>query len=139
MISGRKQRRSIVQFSTVEQGLLMRMAAASAPTAGQPSAIPIEDLLRKLIPQVLATVFRRFHDFPGADDAVQEAALSATMQWPREGMPDNPHAWLSRVAFRSMADQVRSDSARHRRESEFVLQAAHRSESTHDSPALRRR
>ena len=87
MISGRKQRRSIVQFSTVEQGLLMRMAAASAPTAGQPSAIPIEDLLRKLIPQVLATVFRRFHDFPGADDAVQEAALSATMQWPREGMP----------------------------------------------------
>ncbi len=135
MISQSKQQRAIVRFSAVRQGLLMSMVAASTSTAGQPSAIPIEDLLRKLIPQVLGTVFRRFHDFPGAEDAVQEAAIAAALQWPSEGMPDNPHAWLTQVAFRSMVDQVRSDSARRRRESDFVLQAAHWSESTHDVPA----
>jgi predicted RNA polymerase sigma factor len=113
----------------------MNMAAASASTAGRPSANPIEDRLRELIPQVLATVVRRFHDFPGAEDAVQEAALAAAMQWPRDGMPGNPHAWLTQVAFRSMADQVRSDSARRRREGDYVLRAAHRSESTLDAPA----
>jgi RNA polymerase sigma factor (sigma-70 family) len=90
-----------------------------------------------LIPRVLATVVRRFHDFPGAEDAVQEAALAAATQWPREGTPDNPHAWLTQVAFRSMADQVRSDSARRRRESDTALQTARWSESTHDAPAPR--
>jgi predicted RNA polymerase sigma factor len=113
----------------------MDTAAPSAPTAGQPSAIPIEDRLRELMPRVLATVVRKFHDFPGAEDAVQVAALAAAMQWPRDGMPDNPRAWLTQVAFRSMADQVRSDSARRRRESHFALEAASQSESTHDAPA----
>jgi DNA-directed RNA polymerase specialized sigma24 family protein len=116
-------------------GLHMNMAAASASTAGQPLAIPIEDRLRELIPQVLATVVRRFHDFLGAEDAVQEAALAAAMQWPRDGMPENPHAWLTQVAFLSMADQVRSDSTRRRHESGLVLRAAHWSESRHDAPA----
>jgi RNA polymerase sigma factor (sigma-70 family) len=120
----------------VELGLQMNMAAASASTADQPLAIPLEERLRELIPRVLAAVVRRFHDFPGAEDAVQEAALAAAVQWPRDGMPENPHAWLTRVAFRAMADQVRSDSARRRRESDIALQAAHSSESSHDAPAL---
>ncbi len=115
--------------------LLMSMTAANDSTEAQPPTVPIEDLLRDLIPRVLATVVRRFHDFPGAEDAVQEAALAAAVQWPREGTPDNPHAWLTQVSFRSMADQVRSDSARRRRESDFAVRAAHRPESTHDAPA----
>lgn len=55
------------------------------------------------------------------------------MQWPREGVPDNPRAWLTRVAFRRMADHARSESARRRRESEVAegfLGAAHAIEST---------
>jgi RNA polymerase sigma factor (sigma-70 family) len=85
--------------------------------------------LRELTPQVLGTVARRFHDFAAAEDAVQEAALAASMQWPREGLPDNPRAWLTRVAFRRMTDQLRSESARRRRETELVLEAAHNFES----------
>ena len=56
----------------------------------EPSAILIEDLLRELAPQVLGAVIRRFHDFAAAEDAVQEALMAAVIQWPREGMPDNP-------------------------------------------------
>ena len=77
-------------------------------------------LLRELTPQVLGTVVRRFRDFAAAEDAVQEALLAATMQWPREGTPENPRAWLTQVAFRRMADHIRSESARRRRESEVA-------------------
>jgi RNA polymerase sigma factor (sigma-70 family) len=86
--------------------------------------ISIERLLRELRPQALATVVRRFHDFAAAEDAVQEASLAAAIQWPREGVPDNPRAWLTQVAFRRMADHIRSESARRRRESEVALDAA---------------
>ena len=60
---------------------------------------------------MLGTVVRRFHDFSAAEDAVQEAALAAAMQWPRDGLPENPRAWLTQVAFRRMVDQIRSDAA----------------------------
>src|SRR5262249_51591686 len=82
--------------------------------------VPIERLLRELTPQVLGTVVRRFRDFAAAEDAVQEAALAAAVEWPREGLPDNPRAWLTQVAFRRMTDHIRSESARRRRESEVA-------------------
>ena len=82
--------------------------------------LPIDQLLRELTPQVLGTVVRRFPDFPAAEDAVQEASLAAALQWPREGVPNNPRAWLTQVAFRRMADQVRRDSARRSRETELI-------------------
>ena len=94
-----------------------------------PTDLPIEHLLRELTPQVLGTVVRRFRDFAAAEDAVQEAALAASIQWPSEGLPENPRAWLTKVAFRRMTDQVRSESARRRRESELVQEASHNFES----------
>jgi RNA polymerase sigma factor (sigma-70 family) len=81
----------------------------------------IEHLLRELTPQVLGIVGRRFRDFAAAEDAVQEASIAAATQWPRDGLPDNPRAWLRQVAFRRMADQIRSESARRRRESEAAV------------------
>ena len=79
---------------------------------------------------MLGTVVRRFRDFAAAEDAVQEALLSAATQWPREGPPNNPRAWLTRVACRRMADHVRSETARRRREREVALEAAYAQEST---------
>ena len=90
----------------------------------QPSNVGIEHLLRELTPQVLGSVVRRFRDFAAAEDAVQEASLAAAMQWPREGRPDNPRAWLTRVAFRRMTDHIRSEAARRLRESEVALDLA---------------
>jgi RNA polymerase sigma factor (sigma-70 family) len=75
-----------------------------------------EHLLRELAPQVLGVIIRRFHDFSDAEDAVQEALIAAALQWPREGIPDNPRGWLCRVASRRMTDHLRSELARRRRE-----------------------
>jgi RNA polymerase sigma factor (sigma-70 family) len=96
----------------------------------------IEQLLKELTPQVLGTVVRRFRDFAAAEDAVQEASLSASMQWPRNGLPDNPRAWLTQVAFRRMADHIRTETARRRRENELVTDAALAEVQTTELPAF---
>jgi RNA polymerase sigma factor (sigma-70 family) len=72
--------------------------------------------LRQLAPQVLAALVRRYGDFGGAEDAVQEALLAAASAWPEQGAPDDPGAWLIRVASRRLANQYRADAARRRRE-----------------------
>ncbi|MEU6409873.1 DUF6596 domain-containing protein [Microbispora sp. NPDC046933] len=77
----------------------------------------IEDLLRELTPQVLGALVRRHGRFEGCEDAVQEAVLAAAVQWPDEGVPDNPRGWLVTVASRRLIDQMRSDHARRERES----------------------
>ena len=77
---------------------------------------PIEDLLRELAPQVLGALVRRSGQFNDSEDAVQEALVAAARQWPREGTPDNPRSWLLTVASRRLTDQLRSESARRRRE-----------------------
>src|SRR5262249_3397968 len=59
---------------------------------------------------------RRHDDFSAAEDAVQEAMIAAVEQWPAQGIPANPRGWLYHVALRRIADQVRSELARRRRE-----------------------
>jgi RNA polymerase sigma factor (sigma-70 family) len=82
----------------------------------------VENLLRELAPQVLGAVIRRFRDFSAAEDAVQEALLAAAVQWPEQGVPDNPRGWLIHVAGRRMTDHLRADLARRRRETAVVMQ-----------------
>ena len=82
-----------------------------------------EHLLRELAPQVLGTVIRRFHDFYSAEDAVQEAMIAAFMQWPQDGIPENPRGWLIQVAARRLTDQLRSETARRQRETAVVVEA----------------
>lgn len=77
---------------------------------------PADDLLRQLVPQVVGVLTRRFGDFAAAEDAVQEALIAATDQWPKEGVPANPRGWLIQVAYRRMTEQVRNERARRRRE-----------------------
>jgi RNA polymerase sigma factor (sigma-70 family) len=84
---------------------------------------PFEHLLRKLAPQVLGVVARRFPDFSSAEDAVQEATIAAFTQWPQEGVPDNPRGWLIQVACRRMTDHVRSEIARRERETAVAAEA----------------
>jgi RNA polymerase sigma factor (sigma-70 family) len=81
------------------------------------TAPTVEDLLRELTPQVLGALVRRYGQFEDCEDAVQEAVLAATVQWPAEGVPDNPRGWLVAVASRRLIDQVRSEHARRERES----------------------
>ena len=76
----------------------------------------IEDLLRRLTPQVLGALVRRYGNFDRAEDATQEALVAASVKWPRDGLPQNPKGWLITVASRRLTDLLRADQARRRRE-----------------------
>jgi RNA polymerase sigma factor (sigma-70 family) len=83
----------------------------------------VEDLLRELAPKVLGALVRRYGHFDACEDATQEALLAATVQWPDQGLPQNPRGWLITVASRRLTDQLRSDQARQRRESTIATLA----------------
>jgi RNA polymerase sigma factor (sigma-70 family) len=76
----------------------------------------VEDLLRRLAPQILGAVVRRYGHFDLAEDATQEALIAAAAQWPGRGIPDHPRGWLITVASRRLTDLLRADQARQRRE-----------------------
>jgi RNA polymerase sigma factor (sigma-70 family) len=78
----------------------------------------VEDLLRELAPQVLAALVRRYGygQFHLCEDASQEALLAAAVQWPADGIPENPRGWLITVGSRRLMDQVRSEQSRRTRE-----------------------
>src|SRR4030095_8473389 len=71
----------------------------------------IDALLRRLAPQVLGAVVRRYGHFDTAEDAVQEALLAAATQWPADGAPEHPRGWLITVASRRLTDLLRSEQA----------------------------
>jgi predicted RNA polymerase sigma factor len=71
---------------------------------------------------VLGALVRRYGHFDACEDAVQEALVAASRQWPGEGRPQNPRGWLITVASRRLTDRLRSDGARRRREDAAALQ-----------------
>jgi len=81
----------------------------------------IEDLLRRLAPQVLATLMRRHRSLDVCEDAVQEALLAAATGWPATGLPENPRGWLLTVATRRLIDDVRSERSRRAREDRIAM------------------
>ncbi len=85
-----------------------------------------ERVLRECTPEVLATLVRRggaSGDLGTAEDALQEAVLSAARQWPTEGIPDNPRGWLVTVASRRLVDEWRAGRARTDREQAIARRA----------------
>ncbi|MBB5918795.1 RNA polymerase sigma factor (sigma-70 family) [Nocardia transvalensis] len=86
------------------------------PRSRDSRADEVAYLLREIAPSVLGIVVRRSGDFDLAEDAVQEAMLAAATQWPRDGLPDNPRAWLVQVAQRRLTDAVRAEISRRNRE-----------------------
>ncbi len=85
---------------------------AMAPVCGR----QLEQLWRDCAPRVLAALARRYGDFDTAEDALQEALLAAARQWPAEGVPGDPTAWLITAASRRLVDLWRADRARAERE-----------------------
>ncbi|MBJ7331209.1 MAG: sigma-70 family RNA polymerase sigma factor [Solirubrobacteraceae bacterium] len=65
---------------------------------------------------VLATLARWTGDLALAEDAVQDATLTALERWPRDGVPDNPVAWLRLTARRRAVDLVRREASRRPKE-----------------------
>jgi RNA polymerase sigma factor (sigma-70 family) len=77
-------------------------------------------LVREEGTRVLATLVRVTGDIDLAQDAVQDAVLSALETWPHDGVPDNPRAWLLVTAKRRAIDVIRRETKRAGKEAEAV-------------------
>jgi RNA polymerase sigma-70 factor (ECF subfamily) len=64
-------------------------------------------LFRNESGRVLATLIRLLGDFELAEDAMQDAFAAAINQWPSEGIPANPRAWLVNVGRHKAIDRLR--------------------------------
>jgi RNA polymerase sigma factor (sigma-70 family) len=80
-----------------------------------------EPLLRRLTPEVIGVLVRRGADFASAEDAVQEALVSAWSSWP-DDPPRDPKAWLVTAAWRRFVDIARAESSRAARETTYELE-----------------
>jgi RNA polymerase sigma factor (sigma-70 family) len=67
-------------------------------------------------------------DLGRAEDLAQDALLAALERWPRDGIPDNPGAWLMATAKNRAIDRIRRDRTLERKQEELVREAGLRFE-----------
>src|SRR3954470_20439839 len=70
----------------------------------------LERIFRAESGRVLATLIRLLGDFDAAEEALQDAFSAALEQWPRQGQPDNPRAWLGSTGRNRAIDRIRRDA-----------------------------
>ena len=67
----------------------------------------LDEIYRAESRRILATLIRLLGDFDLAEDAMQDAFRAALEQWPDEGIPDNPRAWLVSAGRFKAIDAIR--------------------------------
>ena len=67
----------------------------------------LNELYQQQSRRILATLIRLLGDFELAEEALQEAFTAALNQWPQQGLPDNPTAWLVSAGRFKGIDQLR--------------------------------
>ena len=71
--------------------------------------MPVEQAFRDHWGRVVASLIGFLGDFELAEEAAQEAFAIAAERWPRDGVPDNPAAWLATTARNRAVDRIRRD------------------------------
>ena len=84
------------------------------------SSSPLDAVVRVEWPRIVASLLRTTGDWDLAEDCAQDATERALLTWPRDGVPDNPAAWLTSVARRRALDVLR----RRRTESQVLQDVA---------------
>ena len=69
----------------------------------------VEETFRNVSGRVLATLISTYHDFELAEEVLQEAFIVALERWRRDGIPDNPAAWITTTARNKAIDRLRRD------------------------------
>ena len=67
----------------------------------------VERVARESYGRLVAYLSVHTHDLAGAEDALSEALLKSLTAWPRDGVPQNPEAWLLTAARHSVIDAMR--------------------------------
>jgi RNA polymerase sigma-70 factor (ECF subfamily) len=81
----------------------------------------IERLFRQQSGKAVATLTRLFGDLGIAEEAVQEAFLTALRRWPLEGLPPSPEGWIMVTARNRAIDRIRRESTRDARQIEAMM------------------
>ena len=87
------------------------------------TAAGIERFYREEFGRILATLIRVLGDFDLAEDAAQDAFASAVEQWHRDGLPENPRAWIIGVARHKAIDRIRKQGRFIERREELIRMA----------------
>ena len=85
---------------------------------------PLAEVVRVEGSRILAVLARSLGDLALAEDALQDAAVSAVEVWGRTGTPNDPAAWLYVAARRKALDMLRRETDRPRRERDAAALAA---------------
>ncbi len=72
----------------------------------------VEDAFRDESGRIIATLIRVLGDFDVAEEAMQDAFITALDRWPHDGIPDNPGAWITTTARRKAIDRLRREKVR---------------------------
>ncbi len=86
------------------------------------STAAIEAVFRIEFPRVVAVLARTVGDLDLAEELAQEALVDALRQWPVQGTPRNPGAWLTTVGRRKAVDLVRRDRVGRRKYAELAVE-----------------
>jgi RNA polymerase sigma-70 factor, ECF subfamily len=84
--------------------------SATAIGSNEQAYITAESVARCCYGKLVAFLVSRTHDVAAAEDALSEAFAAALADWPQNGCPANPEAWLLTVARRKAIDMHRSQS-----------------------------
>src|SRR5215469_7376298 len=95
--------------------------AALTAARGAAARDAIAAVFREEAGKLTASVTRILGDFDAAEEVVQDALLAAWQQWPVDGLPDRPGAWLWTVARRRAIDVLRRDIRHRERAAAFAL------------------
>jgi RNA polymerase sigma-70 factor (ECF subfamily) len=80
----------------------------------------LDQLYREEFGRIIAALIRLLGDFDLAEDCAQEAFAAAVEQWPREGIPQNPRAWIIGTAHHKAVDRIRRHTRFSERRDELV-------------------
>jgi len=83
----------------------------------------LEQVFREEYGRIIATLIRISGSFDLAEEALQEAFISAATKWEVEGTPNNPGAWLTTVAHRRLLDTFRRDKTHTDKQTEIAFEA----------------
>ncbi len=100
------------------------------------SASAVERVFLQERGRILATLIRLLGgDFDRAEDALAAALEAALRQWPRQGLPENPRAWLIRVARNKAADDARRQARADRRARQAQDETPEPAQASDEAPA----
>ena len=96
--------------------------------------ITADAVARRSYGKLVAFLAARTHDVAAAEDALSEAFASALADWPRNGCPNNPEAWLLTVARRKWIDLTRRHRPADHEELDYATEALQAFPSGIDNP-----